>query len=104
MSAPLIFLSIDVATIVCAVLLGVRVLASRPRLRSAQLIGLIAFSMACGVVLGHQEYGYWMPPAFRIDVGGWAGFLNLARNLTPGRHTRSIHPFSIAGGPYHQLG
>ncbi len=40
--------------------------------------------MACGVVLGHQEYGYWMPPAFRIDVGGWAGFLNLARNLTPG--------------------
>ena len=83
-TGPLIFLSIDVATIVCAVLLGVRVLASRPRLRSAQLIGLIAFSMACGVVLGHQEYGYWMPPAFRIDVGGWAGFLNLARNLTPG--------------------
>jgi AraC-like DNA-binding protein len=84
LSAPLIFFSIDVATIVCAALLGVRVLASRPRLRSAQLIGLIAFSMACGVVLGHQEYGYWMPPAFRIDVGGWAGFLNLSRNLTPG--------------------
>ena len=34
MSAPLIFLSIDVATIVCAVLLGVRVLASRPRLEA----------------------------------------------------------------------
>src|SRR4051812_46211889 len=40
--------------------------------------------MACGVLLGHQEYGYWTPPAFRIDVGGWAPFLDLARNLTPG--------------------
>ncbi len=84
MSAPLIFLSLDVATIVCATLLGARVLISRPRLRSAQLIALIAFSLVCGVVLGHHEYGYWMPAAFRIDVGGWAGFLNLARNLSPG--------------------
>ena len=84
MNAPLIFYSLDVATIVCATLLGARVLASRPRLRSAQLIALIAFSLGCGVVLGHQEYGYWMPPQFRIDVGGWAGFLNLARNLAPG--------------------
>jgi hypothetical protein len=84
LSAPLIFLSLDVATIVCATLLGARVLISRPRLRSAQLIALIAFSLVCGVVLGHHEYGYWMPAAFRIDVGGWAGFLNLARNLSPG--------------------
>ena len=83
MSAPLIFLAIEVATIVCAALLGVRVLASRPRLRSAQLIAVIAFNTACSVVLAHQEYGYWMPAAFRIDVGGWAGLLNLARNLTP---------------------
>jgi AraC-like DNA-binding protein len=44
----------------------------------------MAISLACGVVLGHQEYGYWMPRAFRIDVGGWAAALNLARNLTPG--------------------
>jgi AraC-like DNA-binding protein len=84
LSAPLIFLTIEVATIVCAVLLGGRVLASRPRQRSAQLIALIAFDTACNVVLAHQEYGYWVPPAFRIDVDGWAGFLNLARNLTPG--------------------
>ena len=84
MNAPLIFYSLDVATIVCATLLGARVLASRPRLRSAQIIGLIAFGLGCGVLLGHQEYGYWMPPAFRIEVGGWAGFLNLARNTTPG--------------------
>jgi AraC-like DNA-binding protein len=84
LSAPLIFLAIEVATMVCAALLGVRVLASRPRLRSAQLLALIAFGAMCGIVLGHQDYGYWIPPAFRIDVGGWAGFLNLARNLTSG--------------------
>jgi len=84
LSAPLIYLALDVATVVCAILLGARVLVSRPRLASAQLIAAIAVSLVCGVVLGHQDYGYWMPPAFRIEVGGWAWFLNLARNLTPG--------------------
>ena len=84
MNTPLILLAIDVATIVCAALLGARVLASQPQLRSSWLIALIAFAVACGVLLGHQEYGASMPPAFRIDVGGWAWFLDLARNLTPG--------------------
>jgi AraC-like DNA-binding protein len=84
LSAPLIFLTIDIATIICAALLAVRVLADRPRRRSAQLIALIALNTICAVLLGHQEYGYWMPPAFRIDVGASASLLNLARNLTPG--------------------
>jgi AraC-like DNA-binding protein len=59
-------------------------LISQPRLASARLIALIALAMACGVLLGRQEYGYWAPPAFRIDVGRWAWVLDLARNLTPG--------------------
>ena len=84
MSAPLILLAIDLATIVCAVLLAARVLISQPQLRTARLIALIALAMACGVLLGRQDYGSWIPPAFRIDVGGWAWFLDLARNLTPG--------------------
>jgi AraC-like DNA-binding protein len=84
LSAPLILLSIEVATIVCAALLGVRLLVSRPRLRSAQLLALIQFGVMCAVLLGHQDFGYWIPPAFRIDVGGWGWFLNLARNLTSG--------------------
>lgn len=84
MSTPLIFLAIDVTAIVCAVLLGVRVLSGAPRLRGAQLVALIAFGTVCSVVLSHQEYGYWMPPAFRIDVGPWAPALNLARNLAAG--------------------
>jgi AraC-like DNA-binding protein len=84
LSAPLILLAIDVASIVCALLLAARVLVSRPKLRSARLIAAIALAMACGVVLGRQDYGYWIPPAFRIEVGGWARVLDLARNLTPG--------------------
>ena len=84
LSTPLILLAIDVATIVCAVLLAARVLISQPRLRSARLIALIAFAMACGVLLGRQDYRYWIAPAFRIDVGGWAWLLDLGRNLTPG--------------------
>jgi AraC-like DNA-binding protein len=84
LNAPLIFLAIDVAAIVCAALLIARVLTAQPRLLSARLIALIAFGTACGVMLGRQEYGYWTPPAFRFDVGRWEGALNLARNLTPG--------------------
>ncbi|MBS0362759.1 MAG: helix-turn-helix transcriptional regulator [Proteobacteria bacterium] len=84
MSAPLIILALDVATIVCAVLLAGRVLASQPRAPSAQLVAAIALATACGVLLGHQDYGPWMPSAFRIDVGVWAGALNIARNLTSG--------------------
>lgn len=71
MSTPLFLLAIDVATIVCAMLLGARVLASQLRSRNALLIALIAFDMSCGVLLGRQEYGYWIPPEFRVDVGGW---------------------------------
>lgn len=84
MSTPLFLLTIDVATIVCAVLLGARILVSQPRSRSALLIALIALGMVCGVLLGRQEYGYWIPPAFRVDVGWWARVFDLARNLTPG--------------------
>ena len=84
MSAPLILLAIDVATIVCAALLAARVLISQSRLRSARLIALIALAMACNVLLGRQDYGSWIPPAFRVDVGGWAWVLDLGRNLTPG--------------------
>lgn len=84
MNAPLIFLAVEVATIVCAAMLAVRVLTSRPRLLRAQLIALIALGTASAVLLGHQEYGPWQPAAFAIEVGAWAPVLNLARNLTPG--------------------
>lgn len=84
MSPSLLFLAIDIATIVCSALFGARALARRPRLLSAQLIALIAFNSICHVVLSRYEYRYWIPVPFRFEVGDWATALNFARNLTPG--------------------
>lgn len=84
MSAPLILLVIDVATIICAVLLAARVVISQPKLKSAWLVALIALAMACGALLGRQDYSYWIPPPFRVDAGGWARLLDFARNLSSG--------------------
>jgi AraC-like DNA-binding protein len=81
---PLLFLAIDIATIVSGFVFGARVLALRPRLLSAQLIALITLNSACYIVLGRYEYRYWIPEPYWFDVGGWAGALNFARNLTPG--------------------
>ncbi|MDQ0464002.1 AraC-like DNA-binding protein [Caulobacter ginsengisoli] len=84
MNLPLLFFAVDVATVVCAVLLAARVLASHPRQPAAQLIALIAVSVVCHVILGRAEYGLWTPPALRIEVGAWRPWLNLGRNLAPG--------------------
>jgi AraC-like DNA-binding protein len=84
MSAPLFFLCCDIANIVCNVLLAARVLARRPRLLSAQLIALINFDTICYIVLARQEYGWWIPEAYRFNVGALSTFLNFAQNLTPG--------------------
>ncbi len=84
MNLPLLFLAIEVAAIVCNALFCARVLASNPRLPSAQLIALILFNSICYIVLGRYDYRYWIPAPYHIEVGGWEVFLNFARNLTPG--------------------
>lgn len=84
MSLPLLFLTIDIATIVCNVIFCARVLASNPRLPSAQLIALILFNSICYIILGRYDYRYWIPAPYHFEVGGWEVFLNFARNLTPG--------------------
>src|SRR5580698_9916127 len=84
MSAPLFFLSVDIAIIVCNALFGARVLAMRPHLLSARLIALISFNTICYVVLSRYEYRFWIPQPYWFEVGGLAAFLNFARNLTPG--------------------
>jgi AraC-like DNA-binding protein len=84
MNAPLFFLCVDIAIIVCNTLLAARLLARRPRLLSAQLIALICFDTICYIVLSRQEYGWWIPAAYRFDVGALRTVLNFARNLTPG--------------------
>jgi AraC-like DNA-binding protein len=82
---PLLFLTIDIANIVCSALFGARVLARQPRLATAQLLALIAVGSVCHFVLSRYEYRYWIPDPYRFDlVGDAAPILNFARNLTPG--------------------
>jgi AraC-like DNA-binding protein len=84
LSAPLSVLALDIATIVCAALLALRLILGFPRSRSAQLIALIAVCSICYIVLARFEYRYWIPPPFHFEIGAAYGALNFARNLTPG--------------------
>ena len=84
MSAPLLFLSLDIAVILGAVLLAARVLAARPLPSNAGLVALICACNVCHIILARHDYAQWIPQAFRIDVGSFYAGLNLARNLTPG--------------------
>ena len=84
MNTPLAFLTLDIATAICAALFGARVFASAPRRPSAQLIALIALCNLCHIVLARYEYAQWIPVPYQIDVGNWSTVLNLVRNLTPG--------------------
>jgi AraC-like DNA-binding protein len=84
LSAPLAVLALDIATIVCAALLALRLALGFPHSRSAQLIALIAVCSICHIVLARFEYRYWIPPPFHFEVGATYGALNFARNLTPG--------------------
>lgn len=84
MNSSLFLLGIDIASIVCAALLGAALIATFPRRRSAQLIALISICTICYIVLARVDYSYWIPTPFHVEVGGWYGLLNFARNLTPG--------------------
>jgi AraC-like DNA-binding protein len=78
------FLVLDVATGICAALLGARVLATRPLRLSALLIAAILLCSICDVVLGRQDYQYWIPAAFHFALGPATAFFNLSRNVTTG--------------------
>src|ERR1700759_4007761 len=84
MSADLVLLIVDIAAVVCSALLAAQLLLNCPRIRSARLIAAIAICNICYVLLGRSDYGYWIAPAYRIEIGAAYGVLNFARNLTPG--------------------
>ncbi len=84
MNTDALFLAVDVANAVCALMLGAQVLAAFPRSRMAQLIALLSLAAVAHGVLGRVDYGRWIAPAFRLQVGGWYVALNLARNAAPG--------------------
>jgi AraC-like DNA-binding protein len=84
MSLELLHAALDAANIFCAALFGIRVLASRPRNVTAQLIALLTITAICHVVLARYDYRAWIGPPYRIDVGAWHPILNFARNAAPG--------------------
>ena len=84
MSFAFFALVIDIAAILCAGLIGARILAVNPRATNARLVAIIAACNICHIVLGRHDYGMWIPQALRIDVGTAYPLFNLARNLTPG--------------------
>ena len=78
------FLIVDVANAFAAALIGITVLIAAPRRGSAQLIALLSLSAIAHIVLGRYDYGRWIAPPYRLNVGGFAVLLNLARNAAPG--------------------
>ena len=93
----LFFLTIDIAAIICAVLLGSRILAEFPRRANAYLAALILANTIAHVVLSRAEYTYWIPEVFHFEIGPFRPLLNLLRNSTPGLFMILAHRLFVDG-------
>src|ERR1700710_1926955 len=85
MNLPLLLFALDIATCVSLTFLAARLLLARPRLPAAQFMALIAIASICHIVLARQDYHFWIPAPFTLQIGAiGSALLNFARNLTPG--------------------
>jgi AraC-like DNA-binding protein len=84
MKPHLLFFAVETIGLFAVVLLGSRLLVSAPARRNVQLAALICLNAACARLLARQEYSFWIPAAYDIDVGVLASPMNLLRNMTPG--------------------
>lgn len=84
MTWHLTYFALEVIGFFSIVVVGARELASKPNLPTAQLFALLCLDSACARILARHEYAFWIPEAFRIDVGILQTPMDLARNLTPG--------------------
>ena len=84
MPLHLLFFAVETIGLFAVVLLGSRLIASAPARRNVQLAALICLNAACARLLARQEYSYFIPTAYDIDVGVLASPMNLLRNMTPG--------------------
>lgn len=75
--------AVDAFVVFGALLLAVGNLIRLPRDVNAWLVAGILMCSVCAVVLARYQYGFWIPEAYRIDVGAWEPVLNVARNLGP---------------------
>lgn len=84
MALHLLFFAVETIGLFAVVLLGSRLIVSAPERRNVQLAALICLNAACARLLARQEYSFWIPAAYDIDVGVFASPMNLLRNMTPG--------------------
>ena len=84
MKPQLLFFAVETIGLFAVVLLGSRLIVSAPARRNVQLAALICLNAACARLLARQEYSFWIPAAYDIDVGMLASPMNLLRNMTPG--------------------
>jgi AraC-like DNA-binding protein len=84
LSLPQLAFAIDTANVTLAILLGVSVLVVLRGRGNAQLVALLALAAVAYIVLGRDDYSYWIPEPFRISTGGWRPVFNLLRNSGPG--------------------
>jgi len=84
MKPHLLFFAVETIGLFAVVLLGSRLIVSAPARRNVQLAALICLNAACARLLARQEYSFWIPAAYDIDVGMLASPMNLLRNMTPG--------------------
>jgi AraC-like DNA-binding protein len=81
--ADLGLLSLDVVTISCALLIGVRMVGSYPRHPQSWIALFLCIAVAAHVALARAEYGPWMPAPYRFGFGVAAPFLDVVRNMAP---------------------
>ena len=84
MPLHLVFFAVETIGLFAVVLLGSRLIGSAPARRNVQLAALICLNAACARLLARQEYSYFIPAAYDIDVGVLASPMNFLRNMTPG--------------------
>ncbi|HKS57927.1 MAG TPA: helix-turn-helix transcriptional regulator [Steroidobacteraceae bacterium] len=84
MTPHLLLFAVETIGLFTVVLLGSRLIGAAPSRRNVQLAALICLNSACARLLARQEYAFFIPGAYDIDVGVFAGPLNFLRNMTPG--------------------
>jgi hypothetical protein len=72
MAPHLLLFAVEAIGLFAVVLLGSRLIVSAPTRRNVQLAALICFNAACARLLARQEYAFWIPAAYELDVGALA--------------------------------
>jgi len=84
MQPHLVIFAVEIMAITGSLIVGTRMLLWHPNNFSARLLAFICFNSVCAILLSRQDYGIWIPEALQVDYGGFAVFMNIARNLTAG--------------------